>query len=240
MSRAGIPVRKGGEGVKAQAVVAAALGVTLIAGTGWYFYDRTVGQSPGPAPVASPAAPDPVTTMAPNGVAPSATAIEPASSTTAVPGPIAEPTSAVEPAPSDEDVSIGDLAASLTPEQEASSLAFATQLAVALSTQNPDESLGRRTRLLPFFVPDSAGIRRAGPALEGSTTSPVAVDWASRFDPGNADELGILISIKFDLSEPTAAGRESFRAANAIWRIRLVRSGASWLGSGAELGSTTA
>jgi len=226
--------------MRAQAVVAAALGVALIAGTGWYFYDRTVGQGPGPAPVASTAAPDPVTTMAPNGVAPSATAIEPVPSTTAVPGPIAEPTSAVEPAPSDEDVSIGDLAASLTPEQEASSLGFATQLAVALSTQDPDESLGRRTRLLPFFVPDSAGIRQAGPAPDGSTTSPVAVDWASRFDPGNPGELGILISIKFDLSVPTAAGQESFRTANAIWRIRLVRSGATWLGSGAELDSTTA
>lgn len=224
--------------MRAQAVVAAALGVALISGTGWYFYNRTVGQSPDPA--ASTAAPAPVTTMAPNGVAPSAAAIEPVPSTTAVPGPITEPTSAVEPALSDEDVSIGDLAASLTPEQEASSLEFATQLAVALSTQDPDESLGRRTRLLPFFVPDSAGIRQAGPAPDGSTTSPVAVDWASRFDPGNPDELGIVISIQFDMSVPTAAGQESFKAGNAVWRIRLVRSGDGWLGSGAELDSTTA
>ena len=172
--------------------------------------------------------PAPVTTLAPPSAEPTP---QPSATTTVEPTP--QPTGHT-----DEDAAPGVLVTTLTPDEDAAANAFAVMAATELTTQVVDED--RYSRLKPFFTAESSGAAMNGPAEnnQDATVSPTELNWMNAFDPENPIELGVLISMQYDVSKP---GNNSsiFGQGVVEWELTLVRDGAGWLASSVEMVSST-
>ena len=121
-----------------------------------------------------------------------------------------------------------------SPEQSVAQLqktcvdTLVTQAATALTTQTPGEQ--RYARLLGFFAPGSAGPRQAGPAPDqpGAVVVPRVVNWTRAFDPGNATQLGVYISVHYDIAKPAPGGTSTFGHGDVQWQLWLDHSGSGW------------
>lgn len=176
-----------------------------------------------------------VATMPPSGTpSPSVPGPSDALTASAVPVP---PTA--DPVGASDEASFAGMLSTLTPEQDAASTAFATQLTVALTTQDPQEGAGRERRLAPYFTAGSPGTHLDGPAQDNAdaTASPDQVSWVQPFDPNDPNQLGILVSVHFDISVPTADGGNSFGPGDVVWKLWLVQDAAGWLAADADIES---
>ncbi|HEY8717233.1 hypothetical protein [Pengzhenrongella sp.] len=161
--------------------------------------------------------------------------LSPGASAALSPTPTPTPTATDPPGSGKDDDWFEGLAATLTPQEDAASTAFAVQVVTALTTQTVGED--RYARLKPFFTPDSSGPAQAGPAENnpGATASPVEVNWTKVFDPHDPQRLGLLISVQYDISKPGGEGRSTFGSGDVEWKLVLARHGAGWLASEVRL-----
>jgi hypothetical protein len=210
-------------------VTCVGVGLAVLIGAGLFVASRAGGaETPRQAEPSSTS----VATMAP----PGASSPAPLAAPTASAVPVA-PTGS--PAGASDAASFAGMLSTLTPEQDAASSAFATQLAVALTVQSPADYTGRTRRLAPYFTPGAAGSGLDGPAQGNAdaTASPDQVNWVQPFNPNDPNRLGILVSVHFDISEPTANGGNSFGPGDGVWKLWLVQDGTGWRAADAKLES---
>jgi hypothetical protein len=217
--------------LNARVATCVGVGLAVLIGAGLFVASRPGGaETPRQAEPSSTS----VATMAPAG----ASSPAPLDTPTASAAP-ASPTA--DPARASDAASFAGMLSTLTPEQDAASSAFATQLAVALTTQSPADYTGRTRRLAPYFTAGSAAAHLDGPAQDNAdaTASPDQVNWVQPFNPNDPNRLGILVSVHFDISEPTANGGNSFGPGDVVWKLWLVQDGTGWRAANAKLESVT-
>lgn len=198
------------------AVVAGVIGAVLVGAAG---FAASRGSHP---PASTATAPGPVVTLSP----PATTTPTPTSTPTHAPTGAAPAPTATGGGPDDQP--FPGARATLTPDGEAVVDTLVTQAATALTTQTPGEQ--RYARLLGFFAPGSAGPRQAGPAPDqpGAVVVPRVVNWTRAFDPGNATQLGVYISVHYDIAKPAPGGTSTFGHGDVQWQLWLDHSGSGW------------
>lgn len=210
-------------------------GLVLLAGAALFFGLRNGdGPAPEPPPTGSVATLAPGPTGQPD---PAPGELEPTVGPDGQPtvGPTEDP-AVVNPEPVTEEVGeelpFPGLLSTLAPEEEAAAADFASQVAAAVTTQIPGEY--RYGRLEPYFTDESNGPGHDGPLSEDTTVEPISVDWAAWTETGNETELGRVVTVRYGSS----AGGQYTEGA-VTWELRLVRSGAGWLASYIDMGSTS-
>lgn len=126
----------------------------------------------------------------------------------------------------------------LSPDERVVAYGTAVAIAVALTTQDPDED--RAARLTPLFAAGAEAVGDEGPGPFGAIVRPQTLSWVENFEPEDPNALGLLVSMRYETVRQGSGGQATFGEGDAEWRILLVQDGAGgWLAADAELAAST-